>query len=288
MTDSYVEVIQQLADTIPSLAPQQRIAAQYFIDHPDEIGLRSMRDIAIEANIQPATISRLCRSMGFDSYKEFTAPFKQQLRKSKGNYLSRLKAVQSRGDQDIFSLYKEVRDQDIQNIKNTLTDDKFPALVEAVETLYQSRRVYVIGLRGSYSPAFLFHYAYQLFRDNSQLLDTNAGMLADQLRGISSADCMLVTSFDPYTKMTIDAVEFAIAAGVKIIAITDKYTSPIAKAAAHTILVQNNSPSIYQSLNGVLSVNHALITLLVSRSGENAVEIIQEAEKQLSSISAYW
>ena len=80
MTDSYVEVIQQLADTIPNLAPQQRIAAQYFIDHPDEIGLRSMRDIASEANIQPATISRLCRSMGFDSYKEFTAPFKQQLR----------------------------------------------------------------------------------------------------------------------------------------------------------------------------------------------------------------
>lgn len=288
MPTKYVDLIQQLSDVLPDLSPQQQRAASYLLEHPDDVGLLSMRAIAIEAGVKPATISRLCRTLGFDNYDKFSAPFKQNLRKSEIDYHTRFVDVQRRGAADKQSLYEEVRVNDIANIQSTLADDKFPVFQKAVKTISKSRRVYVLGLRGSYSAAFLFHYAYQLFRDNSQLIDAKAGMFADQLRGINSDDCMYVVSFEPYTRMTIDAVDYAIDAGVKIIAITDKYNSPVAQSAAHTIITCNDSPSFYQSLTGALAVNHALITLLVSEAGEDAVKILKEAEKQLSSISAYW
>jgi DNA-binding MurR/RpiR family transcriptional regulator len=146
----------------------------------------------------------------------------------------------------------------------------------------------VLGLRGAYAPAFLFYYAYQLFRDNSQLLDTRAGIFADQLRGIGPKDSLFVVSFTPYTLMTIDAVEYAAEAGAKIVAVTDSVVSPAANVSTHTIITQKRSASFYHSLTGALAVSQALIALLVARAGGDALKIVEEAEKQLSRISTYW
>ena len=88
--------------------------------------------------------------------------------------------------------------------------------------------------------------------------------------------------------MTIDAVGYAAEAGAKIIAVTDSDLSPIAQSAKHTIITYHRSPSFYQSFTGALAVSQALITLLVSKTGGDALKIVKEAENQLSRISAYW
>ena len=145
----------------------------------------------------------------------------------------------------------------------------------------------MLGLRGAYTAAFLFHDAYQLFRSNSQLLDSGAGIFADQLRGISGEDCMLVISVEPYTRLTVDAVQYAREAGGKVVAITDNVLSPIARVADHVILTHCDSPSFYQSFTAPLAVSQALITLLASRTDSNALEIVKATEAQLARIHAY-
>ena len=77
-------------------------------------------------------------------------------------------------------------------------------------------------------------------------------------------------------------------AGAKIVAVTDIIVSPAARHAGHTIVTTNESPSFYHSFTGALAVIQALIALLVTKAGGDAVKIVAEAEKQLSRISAYW
>lgn len=288
MEHKYSETIRRLVDSFSELPPQLRTAARYLLEHPEDVGLNSMRTIAREAGVQPATISRLTKALGFSDYEQLREPFRQRLRNPEPGYASGVLDVQRRGIDDARALFEDVRAQDLDNIQRSLADDKYPILLEAVETMRASRRVYVLGLRGAFSAAFLFHYAYQLFRDNSQLLNASAGIFADQLRGIGDEDSMLVISFPPYTQLTIDAVGYAAEAGAKIIAITDSEVSPAALAAAHTIVSYHDSPSFYQSFTGALAVSQALITLLVSKTGVDALKIVQEAEQQLARISAYW
>lgn len=288
MSRDYVSLLQHISDSLPHLTTQQQQAARYLLEHPHDVGLRSMRSIAAQAEVKPATISRLCRKLGFKDYESFKLPFIQRLRKSQPGYVSQLEDVQRRGSTDLFELYAEGRAQDIANIENSVSDEQYAILFDAAETIRASRRVYVLGFRGPYSAAFLFHYTYQLFRENSQLVNTNAGIFADQFRGMNSDDCLLVISFDPYTKMTIDAINYAADAGVKIIAITDKLASPVTRSASHIIVTQNKSTSFYQSLTGALAVNHALITFLVANTGSNAIQILKEAEEQMSNFSVYW
>ena len=259
-----------------------------MVEHPEEIGLSSMRSVARHAGVKPATITRLTKTLGFGEYEKLREPFRQRLRTSSPEFASKLQDVQKRAGIGDHSLFADVRAQEISNIERSLSEDNYPIMAAAAETMHDSRRVYVLGLRGAYAPAFLFHYAYQLFQDNSALLDTSAGIFADQLRGIGPQDSLLVVSFPPYTQLTIDAVEYAAEAGAKIIAVTDSIVSPAANAAVHTIVTKNNSPSFYHSFTRALAVIQALITMLVTKTGGDAVKIVEEAEKQLSKISAYW
>ena len=288
MDNRYPETIRILVDSYPKLSPQLRKAARFMVEHPEEIGLNSMRRVAKDAGVKPATITRLTKSLGFHDYESLREPFRQRLRTSSPDYASKLQHVQKRGETGERVLFDELRAQEISNVESSLSEANYPILDAAAQTIHDSRRVYVLGLRGAHAPAFLFHYAYQLFRGNSQLLDTGAGIFADQLRDISPEDSLLVISFPPYTLLTIDAVEYAAEAGAKIVAVTDSVVSPAAKAAAHTIVTKNQSPSFYHSFTGALAVVQALITMLVTKAGGDAVKIVEEAEKQLSRISAYW
>jgi DNA-binding MurR/RpiR family transcriptional regulator len=288
MNARYPDTVRRLVESFPGLTPELQKAARFMVEHPEEIGLNSMRKVAHDAGVNPATITRLSKKLGFDEYEQLREPFRQRLRSLSPNFSSKLQDVQRRRDDGDHSLFADLRDAEIANIEGSLSDDNCETIDRAASAMQSCRYVYVLGLRGAYAPAFLFHYTYQLFRDNSQLLDTRAGIFADQLRTIGPEDCLLVVSFPPYTLLTIDAVEFAASAGAKIIAVTDSAVSPAATSAIHTIVTQSQSPSFYHSLTGAMAIVQALITLLVTKSGQDAVNIIDEAEKQLSRISAYW
>ena len=288
MQRPYPETIRLLIESFSDLTPELQKAAKFMVEHPEEVGLNSMRKVAKEAGVKPATVSRLSKTLGFDEYESLREPFRQRLRKIEPKFSSRVEDLQRRGADDTGALFSDLRQQELENIKRTLSDENQAAIEAAANALHGSRRVYVLGLRGAYAPAFLFHYAYQLFQENCKLIDTHAGIFADQLRGIGANDSLLVISFPPYTQLTIDAVDYAAEAGAKIVAVTDSVVSPAAHAAGHTIITQNKSASFYHSFTGALAVTQALITLLVAKKGGDAVKIAKEAEKQLSKISAYW
>jgi DNA-binding MurR/RpiR family transcriptional regulator len=287
VTSSYAATTRRLVDAYAELTPELQKAARFMLENPEDVGLSSMRAVAKKAGVKPATVSRLSKALGFARYAALREPFRERLRQTEPSYASRVEDLQQRAGES-RNLFEELRDQEIRNIEQTLSAENFAALDNGAEMLNNSRRIYVLGLRGAHAPAFVFHYAYQLFQDNSIFVDTHAGIFADQLRGIGSEDSLLVVSFPPYTQLTIDAVHYAGEAGARIIAITDSLVSPAASEAGHTIIARNRSASFYHSFTGALTVVQALIMLLVAKKGGDAVEIARQAEHQLSKVSAYW
>ena len=288
MKGSYPDTIRLLVDSYPTLTPELKKAARFMVEHPEEVGLSSMRSLASGAGVKPATITRLTKNLGFNGYEDLREPFKQRLRTRSPDFVAKVQDIQQRSAQGNEALLKDLRSQEIANIERSLSDGQIARLDSAAQIVHDSEHLYVLGLRGSHAAAFLFHYTYQLFQDNSRLLDTGAGIFADQIRDIGANDCLLVVSFPPYTQLTIDAVDYAADAGARIVAITDSVISPAANAAAATIVTANTSPSFYHSFTGAVAVVQALITILVAKAGGNAIKTVEDTEKQLSSVSAYW
>ena len=76
MEHTYSETIRRLVNSFSEFPPQLQTAARYLLEHPEDVGLNSMRTIAREAGVQPATISRLTKVLGFSDYEQLREPFK--------------------------------------------------------------------------------------------------------------------------------------------------------------------------------------------------------------------
>ena len=113
-------------------------------------------------------------------------------------------------------------------------------------------------------------------------------MFADELRGIDMSDLLIAISVAPYTRDVVRAVRYARNKKAKILAITDDRLSPIARDADVTLLTATSTPSFFHSIISMIALVQTLLALLVARGGKQALEAIEQSERQLDWFGAYW
>ncbi|OSQ49569.1 MurR/RpiR family transcriptional regulator [Thalassospira alkalitolerans] len=298
---AYTDLRERLIAEYGAMSPQLQRAARYMLDHPDDVALKSMRALALSADVPPSTIVRLMKTIGIDGYQEFRLGYQNRLRDMPASYAGRARQLQHRGvagemtmnhgdvvSGDENALIDEILDQEHGNLARSYSPEMRAALIAACAHIEGARRVFVLGRRGAFPAAFQFAYAYRLFGDNLTLVDGAAGTFGDQLRGMGRRDVMLAVCLSPYTNDTLQMVDYALAQKSTIINVTDSDVSPIARHASVNLVVSDASPSFFQSFTAAVSVMQALVTLLVARGGETALQQIAVAEKQLSVFDTYW
>lgn len=292
---SYAALTREIEARFGTLSPKLRQAARHVLRRPDDVALKSMRQLAADAGVQPATMVRLARALGFGAFEELRRPFADRLRHgAETAYGARARALQARGtgpgeDGGRFgALVRESFERDVENLRLTYEGIDADAFEACAARLTAARNVHVTGLRSAFAVAYFFDYACRVFGTSTELLDGRGGTLTDGLRGIGPEDAVLACSFEPYTRETVEVVRFAGRRGAAIVAITDSPLSPIARQAAHALVVGCESPSFFQSLVGAVSVVQLLVALLIARGGDAALSALAESEAQLRAFSAYW
>ncbi|OSQ42949.1 MurR/RpiR family transcriptional regulator [Thalassospira sp. MCCC 1A01428] len=298
---AYTDFRERLIAHYGAMSPQLQRAARYMLDHPDDVALKSMRALAQSADVPPSTIVRLMKTIDVGGYQEFRLGFQNRLRDMPASYAGRARQLQHRGVADEMAmnhgdvvtggenaLIDEILDQEHGNLARSYGPEMRAALIAACTCIEGARRVFVLGRRGAFPAAFQFAYAYRLFGDNLTLVDGAAGTFGDQLRGMGRRDVMLAVCLSPYTNDTLQMVDYALAQKSTVISVTDSDVSPLARHASVNLVVSDASPSFFQSFTAAVSIMQALVTLLVARGGEAALQQITVAEKQLSVFDTYW
>lgn len=287
------KILSDLQQVYPSLSPQLRRAAHYLIDRPDEIAFTSMRQLAERAEVQPATMVRLAQAIGFDGYETMREPFRDALRQQPSGFGQRARNLLARtgrrsGGRALSQLAGEMMAADRENISLSLEAIGADELADAARALAGARRIYLIGQRSLFPAAFYVHYACSMFRENVVLLDGNGGTFADGLRGINEDDAVLVYSFDPYSRGTIAAAEYAAGRGAVVIAVTDSLVSPLAAMTRHLLLVATDTPAMFRSIVPAMTVSQVLVAQILAQGGQEALSRVTESEQQLERFGAYW
>lgn len=287
------KILADLQQVYPNLSPQLRRAAHYLIERPDEIAFTSMRQLAERADVQPATMVRLAQAIGFDGYETMREPFRDALRLQPSGFGQRARNLLARtgrrsGGRALSQLANEMVAADRENIALSLEAIGADELADAARVLAGARRIYLIGQRSLFPAAFYVHYACSMFRDNLVLLDGNGGTFADGLRGVSDQDAMLVFSFDPYTRGTIEAAEYGANHGATVIAVTDSLVSPLAALTRHLLLVGTDTPALFRSVVPAMTIAQVLVAQILAQGGQEALSRVTESERQLESFGAYW
>ncbi|MBT3639783.1 MAG: MurR/RpiR family transcriptional regulator, partial [Acidiferrobacteraceae bacterium] len=69
-------VLQHLTQALPGLTPELQKTATYVLENPNEIGVSSIREIAVKAKVKPNSLVRMARRIGFEGYENFRKPFR--------------------------------------------------------------------------------------------------------------------------------------------------------------------------------------------------------------------
>src|SRR3954452_4896998 len=91
-----------VTERFDALSGQLRLAARHLLDHPDDVALGSMRELAHQAGLPPVTFVRLARALGFADFSELRALFQNQLRESgeRTRFSGRARVLQRRSHDD--------------------------------------------------------------------------------------------------------------------------------------------------------------------------------------------
>ncbi|HEX6959286.1 MAG TPA: MurR/RpiR family transcriptional regulator [Ferrovibrio sp.] len=283
----------RIADAFDDLPPQLQAAARFALDHPDDVALLSMREQARRAGVPPVTMTRLARQLGFSDFQAFRDLHARALRKpatqAAAEYSTRADRLQHRQQQSgDAGLAAQIGWTMAEQIADAHDDAGIAGMIAAAKLIEKARRVYFLGLRSSHAAAFHAQYIYSLFRDNGHLLDGAGDTGVDGLRQASREDVLLVVSLPPYATATVEAVNYAIARGVSIVAITDSRVAPVAKAARQCLLVPTETPSFFRAGTPAFAVAETLVALIAARGGDKALAAIRNAEMQLGALATYW
>lgn len=194
-------------------------------------------DIANQLGVSDSSVIRLARALGYSGFSSFQKDLQEQLYENINNQnidmspAEKLKMSLHNLDLMGNDLMVQLLNITIENLKYTLEKNSFEKIQEITDTLIGSKRKFILGFRGTASIAYFIGQKLRFLLPDISIITQGDSNLIEQLVDITSSDCIMISSFPRYTKICLSAIELANEVGAKIIVITDKLTSPIAKKA---------------------------------------------------------
>jgi len=282
-------VARRIAAEFPSLSKSMQRIGTYLLDHPEDVALLSMREQARRAEVPPVTMTRFAQRLGYAGYDELRGLFAASLRGRVSDFGARageLSARRERLGEPMLAL--SLANALVERVAALAEEERLAAIVDAATRLADARRIFCLGHRSCYAPAYHFAYVAGLYGAPTQLLDAPGGISSDGLGDADTGDALLAVSFAPYTKLTVDVASSAREVGVGVVALTDSPLSPLARIADCTIAVPTDVADATHVTSPAFAAVEMLAALLVARSGPKGRAVLAQNEADFARRRVYW
>lgn len=284
------ETIQdRINDAYAGLSEKLKIAAKFVADNPVDVATRSLRAVAASSNVSPATFSRLARALGYVDYEQMREDGREAVERKVSPFSERAHALlESASDQSASAIVQRQAaacQANIAEMQNTIDPDR---LNTAVNHLHEARTVLLIGAMGSAGIIDYFGYMAHWFKANWKTVGRNGIELSPALSRLGQGDVVFALSKAPYARRTVAALQIARDAGATTIVITDSRTSPALQFSDFGFVAATESPQFFSSYVATTVLLEAMISLLLTRAGPEAEEMIRSAEIQIDRLGENW
>ncbi|WP_144863557.1 MurR/RpiR family transcriptional regulator [Mesorhizobium sp. J18] len=278
----------RIIQSFDSLPAQLGTAARYVLDNPDDVALLSMREQARRAGVQPWTMTRLAKRLGFDGYESLRALHAEAVRQGELGFSGRAGEQvirQKKGGEQAFA--GDIAGMVAGQVSRLAEADTLAVITAAAELMDDAQRIFCLGLRSGHAVMAHFAYVMSFLCEKAVLLGGPAMGGLDTIRLATPRDVLFVTTVAPYTRQTVDIARYAAGRDVPIVALTDSAVSPVALIARHAILVGTDSPSFFHTVAPSFVVAEILAALIAGRGGDRALAAIENSERQLKALGIH-
>ncbi|HBC96458.1 MAG TPA: N-acetylmannosamine kinase [Clostridium sp.] len=250
------DLIRTIQTKFPRLSKGQKLIAEYILKHYDKAAFMTAAKLGLNVGVSESTVVRFANELGFSGYPKLQKSL-QELIKNKLTTVQRIELSNDFVSQE--SPLKSVLKSDMENIRATLEKINHKTFDDVVESIFEARKIYILGLRSSTAIADFLGFYLNLILDNVQVVRYGISDIFEQMINLREGDLVIGIGFPRYAVRTIEALTFAKSRNAKIVAITDSLLSPLAARSDYTLIAQSNMASFVDSLVAPLSVINALI-----------------------------
>lgn len=275
---------QRLAQNYQSLSNRLREAGDFITENPLDVATRSLRSVAQDANLPPATFSRLARELGYDTYEQVREDMRSKIGRRVDSFADRADRLlhdHEAGSFDFFAAHERACQANIAALPESVDSTQ---LTQVVEHLHNARRVAVMAALGSRGIAEYMLYIARFLSGAWTMLDGDGASMASGLTDLSKNDVLFIVTKPPFARKGLAAAELARKKGIFVVVLTDSHTCPALRHADAALMVKSDSPHFYSSYVATVCLIESIIGMLAARSGPDAQRRIAEIEMQSRSL----
>jgi DNA-binding MurR/RpiR family transcriptional regulator len=269
----------RIREALSLIKPAERNAANYILTHPEEVVRLSVKELAEKSNSSQAAIIRMCKNLGLEGFQELKIRIAGDLQSSI-NGDEDYKEI--RPNDNIPTLIESVSNNNIFSIKETLKILDPEAVEEAVQALYQAKRIDFYGVAAS---QIIAQDAQQKFLrinktctayQDSHLQLTSAVTLTKD-------DVAVGISYSGGTSQVLEVMKQARDAGAITIGITKYGSNPLADLVDIRIATSSTESNIRSAATSSriaqLNVIDILFTGAAAKNYDQSVSYLNKTRK---------
>ncbi|VVT27896.1 MurR/RpiR family transcriptional regulator [Hoeflea sp. EC-HK425] len=251
---------QRIRDRFPTLSPHLQRIARASLEETNAFALNTTPVIAAELGIQPSTLIRFAKELGYSGFSDLQRVFRQRLIEGqvtvRDEVLARDEAAAPPDTRATFEACLKAHTEAIERLARECDTE---ALNRAIQIMRQAGHIYVAGLRRSRPIADYFHYGMIRGEKACSTLDFSGGMAGPQIATMRSGDVLFAIAFPPYSQPVVDVVLDAHVSGRRIVAMTDSTESPLATYAEVALLLGADTATRLQPISGAVALVQTLV-----------------------------
>ena len=260
---SYDELRGAIAQRHRALSGRLQQIAEFVLDHPTEVALGTVAEVAARSGVPPSAIVRFAHALGFGGFTEMQQVFRSRLVAGVApSYKARLarmkheeKSILGRKPAAVLGRFVA----EVQSALVTLSQSAHARELDAATAiLAKARDIYLLGLGGSFPVATHLAYVLRKLGRRVVLLDGIGGSIREQSHPASSEDALVAISFRNYYPDTARLFPELVARRVPAISITDSLLSPIVEGASVVFEIQDMPEPALRTLVAPMCLVQAL------------------------------
>jgi DNA-binding MurR/RpiR family transcriptional regulator len=262
---TYEELRAVLSSGTVHFPKRLRQVAIFLWQHPSDVALGTIAQVAAQAGVQPSTLVRFAQIFGYSGFSDFQGLFKEHVKGSwpEGRGEPRTEAEPNAHLHFLHGMVGASQ-ASLGRIESGFDVESFEKMVTL---LAAADLIYVIGSKRAFPVTTYLSLTLSQQGVRNVLVDNVGSSALDQVGCIGTRDAVLAVSFSPYNSITPDLVAVAHERKAGIVTITDSTFSPLIRLSDSWLEVVESDFAGFRSLAASLAVGMALVQGVAAMRG---------------------
>ncbi|CCV10779.1 MurR/RpiR family transcriptional regulator [Mesorhizobium sp. STM 4661] len=263
---TYEELRAVLSSGTVHFPKRLRQVAIFLWQHPSDVALGTIAQVAEQAGVQPSTLVRFAQIFGYAGFSDFQGLFKDHVKGSWPEGRARDGQEQAAAEPNAnLHFLNGLVGASQASLGRIDKDFDIASFERMVDLLANADLIYVIGSKRAFPVTTYLSLTLSQQGVRNVLVDNVGSTALDQVGCIGSRDAVLAVSFSPYNSITPDLVAVAHERKARIVTITDSTFSPLVQLSDTWLEVVEQDFAGFRSLAASLAVGMALVHGVVAR-----------------------